>query len=134
WTSSSLWNFSMPDPLSRTAQHARKFVFVGASYKFNHRVIRDFLLTRRFNGSTFSILDIDPVPLKLVGDLTRRMIKQSGQDVRIECTLDMDQAMAGADFVFPTFSVGGDPAWEKDARIAHDYGMVCPVADTIGPP
>ncbi|MCY3024684.1 MAG: hypothetical protein NTW87_37405 [Planctomycetota bacterium] len=116
-----------------TVQHAKKFVFIGASYKFNHRVVRDFLLTRRFNGSTFTIVDISPVPLKLVTDLTRRMVKQSGQNVRIEGTLDLDEALTGADFVFPTFSVGGDKAWVKDAAIAYKYAIVSPVADTIGP-
>lgn len=115
-------------------QHAKKFAFIGASYKFDHRVVRDFLLARRFNGSTFVILDIDPVPLKLVTDLTRRMVQQSGQDVKIVGTLDMDEALDRADFVFSTFSVGGDAAWEKDASIAFKYGMVCPVADTVGPP
>jgi alpha-galactosidase len=114
-------------------QHAKKFVFIGASYKFDHRVVRDFLLTRRFNGSTFTIVDIDPVPLKLVTDLTRRMVKQSGQDIKIEGTLDLEKALHRADFVFPTFSVGGDKAWEKDAALAYKYGIVSPVGDTIGP-
>jgi len=115
-------------------QYARKFTFIGASYKFDHRVVRDFLLTRRFNGSTFTIVDIKPEPLKLVTDLTRRMVKQAGQDVKIVGTLDLDEALEGADFVFPSFSVGGDPVWEQDAAIAWKHGFACPVADTIGPP
>lgn len=124
----------MPGHAARPGpQHAKKFVFIGASYKFDHRVIRDFLLTKRFNGSTFTIVDIDEVPLKLVTDLTRRMVGQSGQDVKIEGTLDLDRALAGADFVFPSFSVGGDPAWEKDAAIAYKYNVVQAVGDTIGP-
>lgn len=124
----------MPAAPQSLPQHARKFVFLGASYKFNHRVIRDFLLTRRFNGSSFAIVDINPVPLKLVTDLTRRMVRQSGQDVSIAGTLDLDEALAGADFVFPTFSVGGDPVWVQDARLAWKHGLVYPVADTIGLP
>lgn len=125
----------MPNSTVRsTAQHAKKFVFIGASYKFDHRVVRDFLLARRFEGSTFTIVEIDPVPLKLVVDLTRRMVKQSGQNIKIEGTLDLEAALHGADFVFPAFSVGGDAAWEKDAAIAWKYGMVNPVGDTIGAP
>jgi len=115
-------------------QYARKFTFVGASYKFDHRVVRDFLLTKRFNGSTFAIVDIAPEPLKLVTDLIRRMVRQSGQDVKIVGTLDLDEALEGADFVLPSFSVGGDPVWEQDAAIAWKHGFACPVADTIGPP
>ncbi|HYG76205.1 MAG TPA: hypothetical protein VEK08_14465 [Planctomycetota bacterium] len=124
----------MPHTQRSTVQHAKKFVFIGASYKFNHRVIRDFLLTKRFAGSTFTIVDIDKTPLKLVTDLTTRMVKQSGQDIKIEGTMDMETALHGADFVFPTFSIGGDSAWKLDADIAYKYGMVCPIADTIGPP
>ncbi|HEY3322580.1 MAG TPA: hypothetical protein VGP72_19120 [Planctomycetota bacterium] len=124
----------MPHTIRPGVQHAKKFVFIGASYKFDHRVIRDFLLTKRFNGSTFTILDIDPEPLKLVTDLTRRMVAQSGQNLTIKGTLDLDEALTGADFVFPSFSVGGDKAWLKDAAIAYKYGSVCPVSDTIGPP
>jgi len=115
-------------------QYARKFAFIGASYLFDHRVVRDFLLTKRFDGSTFAIVDIVPEPLKLVTDLTSRMVQQSGQDVKIVGTLELDGALEGADFVFPSFSVGGDPAREQDALIAWKYGFACPVADTIGPP
>src|SRR6185295_18486756 len=125
--------FCMPHTIRSGVQHAKKFVFIGASYKFDHRVIRDFLLTKRFNGSTFTIVDIDKTPLKLVTDLTRRMVRQSGQDIRIEGTLDSEEALHGADFVFPAFSVGGDAANEKDAAIAYQYGIVSPVGDTIGP-
>jgi len=114
-------------------QHAKKFVFIGASYKFNHRVIRDFLLSKRFNGSTFTVVDIDKTPLKLVTDLAKRMVKQSAQDVKIEGTLDMDDALRGADFVFPAFSVGGDSANERDAAIAYQFGIVSPIGDTVGP-
>ncbi|MGD0093320.1 MAG: hypothetical protein ABSE73_25675 [Planctomycetota bacterium] len=122
------------DRAAAKPQYARKFVFIGASFKFDHRVVRDFLLTQRFDGSTFAVVDIKPEPLKLVTDLTRRMVRQSGQDVKIVGTLELDEALAGADFVFPSFSVGGDPATEQDAAIAWKYGFVCPVADTIGPP
>ncbi len=124
----------MTESFARTGpQHARNFVFIGASYKFVHRVVRDFLLTRRFGGSAFRIVDVDRAPLKLVTDLCARMARQSGQDVRIEGTLDMDRALDGADFVFPSFSVGGDEARNRDAAIAFKHGLVQPVADTIGP-
>lgn len=123
----------MPHTIRPGVQHAKKFVFIGASYKFNHRVIRDFLLTKRFNGSTFTVVDIDKTPLKLVTDLARRMVKQSAQDVKIEGTLDMEAALHGADFVFPAFSVGGDSASERDAAIAFQFGMVSPIGDTVGP-
>ena len=124
----------MPNTSARpTVQHAKRFVFIGASYKFNHRVVRDFLLTRRFAGSTFTTVDIKREPLELVLDLTRRMVRQSGQDIKIAGTLDLDEALQGADFVFPTFSVGGDVAWERDAALAWKHGLAAPVADTIGP-
>ncbi len=124
----------MPDRLINTnVQHGKKFVFIGASYKFNHRVVRDFLLTKRFEGSTFTIVDIDSVPLKIVTDLLKKMVQQSGQKIKIEGTLDMDEALHGADFVFPTFGVGGDTAWETDAKIAYKYNIVQPTGDTVGP-
>src|SRR5687767_10338496 len=113
----------MPDPASRsTAQHAKNFIFIGASYRFDHRIIRDFLLTRRFNGSTFTIVDIDPVPLKVISDLAQRMVKQSGQKISIRGTVDMEQALNSADFVFPTFSIGGDKIWDRDAAMAYKFG------------
>jgi len=124
----------MPRAQTSTVQFAKKFVFIGASYKFNHRVIRDFLLTQRFNGSTFTIVDIDKTPLKLLSDLGRRMAKQAGQEIHVSGTVDMEEALHGADFVFPTFSVGGDAAWKKDAGIAYKYGIVNPSAHTVGPP
>jgi alpha-galactosidase/6-phospho-beta-glucosidase family protein len=124
----------MPDLSSRsTVQYAKNFIFIGASYRFDHRIIRDFLLTRRFNGSTFTIVDIDPVPLKVVTDLANRMVKQSGQKIAIRGTVDMEHALNNADFVFPTFSIGGDKTWDRDAAMAYKFGIVQPVADTTGP-
>ena len=98
----------MPHTIRPGPQHAKKFVFIGASYKFDHRVIRDFLLTKRFNGSTFTIVDIDERPLKLVTDLTRRMVKQAGQDIKIDGVTD-NSTVAFLRLTMP-FNLSGLPA------------------------
>ncbi len=71
----------------------KKIVFVGASYKFCHKVLRDMLLVGGFNDVELVVHDIDPEPMKIVGDLLERIARQKNTNVKVTRTLDRREAL-----------------------------------------
>jgi len=111
----------------------RKIVFVGASYKFVHRVVRDMLLVGGFNECEIAIHDIDEVPLKLVGDLVERMVRQKQTKIALTRTLDRAVALRGADAVLLSITTGGREADFRSFECCARYGIPVAIGDTLGP-
>jgi len=110
-----------------------KITFVGASYLFVHRVARDFLKTGLFENAHLVVLDIDKTPMRIVTDLIKRMIEQTGSRMTVEGTLNRKAALADADFVITSISVGHPQAYHNDVNICKKYGVWHIIGDTIGP-
>src|SRR5579864_6388146 len=85
----------------------KKIAFIGASYKFCHRVLRDMMLVGGFNDCQIVMHDIDEVPLKIVGDLMERMARQRETNIKVTRTLDRREALKGADAVVLSITIGG---------------------------
>ncbi|MBM4040680.1 MAG: hypothetical protein FJ290_19415 [Planctomycetes bacterium] len=111
----------------------RKIVFVGASYKFVHRVFRDMLLVGGFNECEVVIHDLDPEPMKLVGDLVERMARQKRTKVAVTHTLDRAAALKDADAVLLSITTGGQESDFRSFEVCAKYGIPVGVGDTLGP-
>jgi len=98
----------------------RRIAFVGASYKFVHKVVRDMLLVGGFDECELVLHDISEEPLKLVGDLLEKMIRQAGSKMTVVRTLDREEALKGAGAVILSITTGGREAdfrsWEVGAK------------------
>jgi alpha-galactosidase len=112
----------------------RKITFIGASYKFVHRVFRDMLLVGGFGDVEICLLDLRPEPLKLVGDLLERMARQAGTNVRITRTMDRRDALTGCDAAVLSITTGGLEADFRGYEVCMKYGIPVGVGDTLGPP
>ncbi|MDR2509700.1 MAG: 6-phospho-beta-glucosidase [Spirochaetaceae bacterium] len=62
--------------------------------------------------------------LEIVGNLARRMVKRAGIPMNIHLTLNLDQALDGADFVTTQIRVGFLDAREKDETIPLKHGLL----------
>ena len=111
----------------------RKIAFVGASYKFVHRVVRDMLLVGGFNECEIAIHDIDGVPLTLVGDLVERMARQKRTKIAVTRTLDRRAALKDADAVLLSITTGGEEADFRAFECCARYGIPVAIGDTLGP-
>ncbi|MBA3710297.1 MAG: hypothetical protein H0W83_15920 [Planctomycetes bacterium] len=111
----------------------KKIVFVGASYKFVHRVFRDMILVGGFQDCEIALLDIDEVPLKTVGDLCERMARQRKTNVTITRTLDRPSALKDADIVVLSITVGGRESDMRSFEVCAKYEIPVGVGDTLGP-
>jgi len=111
----------------------RKIVFVGASYKFVHRVFRDMLLVGGFNDCEIVIHDLDEAPMTLVGDLVERMARQKRTKVVVSRTTDRRAALQGADAILLSITTGGQEADFRAFEACAKHGIPVGVGDTLGP-
>ena len=112
----------------------RKVVFIGASYKFVHRVVRDLILVGGFEDVELCIHDIDAEPLRIVGDLVERIARQQETRIRVTRTLDRREALRGADVALLSITTGGKEADCRSFEVCAKYGIPVGVGDTLGPP
>ena len=69
----------------------------------------------------------------MITAFARKIVKQYDFNIKIESTTNRREALAGADYVIVTISVGG-PKWtHPNRKIALKYGVNEGVGDTLGP-
>ncbi len=112
----------------------KRIVFVGASYKFVHKVLRDMLLVGGFEDCELVVHDLDETPLKVVGDLLERIARQKNTNITVRRTLDRQEALRGADAVILSITTGGREADFRSWEVCAKYGIPVGVGDTMGPP
>jgi len=113
---------------------AAKIVLVGAgSIVFGLRLVGDLCATEGVRGSELVLVDIDTDRLELVSILAKRLIEETGADLRGSSCTDFREALPGADFVISTVAQGGWDAWLNDVAIPRKFGYYYAVGDTMGP-
>jgi alpha-galactosidase len=123
------------DPFTRNKGSVgrKKLVFVGASYQFVHKVLRDMLLVGGFDDMHITLHDISPEPLGVVGDLLQRIITQKKSHITLDRTLDLGEALKGADVVVLSITTGGQESDFRSVEVCAKYGIPVGVGDTLGP-
>ncbi len=111
----------------------KRIVFVGASYLFVHKVLRDCLLVGGFEDVDMVVHDIDAEPMNIVADLLEKIARQKKTNVRIFRTLDRKEALTGADAVILAITTGGYEADFRSFEVCAKYGIPVGVGDTMGP-
>jgi len=112
-----------------------KICLVGAgSTVFAQNILGDVLSSPDLSDCVISLFDIDPERLKTSEIVARRICAELKLDrVRIEASLELRTALAGADFVILMMQVGGyRPATVTDFDIPKRYGLRQTIADTLG--
>jgi alpha-galactosidase len=110
-----------------------RITFVGAgSTVFTRHLIGDVLAQPELAGSTFALMDIDPVRLETSRKAAEELVAAHGADAAVEATLDRREALAGADYVVTCFQVGGLESTLVDFEIPKRYGLRQTIGDTLG--
>ncbi|MAT45023.1 MAG: alpha-glucosidase/alpha-galactosidase [Anaerolineaceae bacterium] len=108
--------------------------FIGAgSVVFTRNLCNDILLVPAFQDSTIRLMDIHEGRLSIAYQTIQSMVARRGLKTRVEATMDMREAVRGADYVVTTFQQGGVEAYALDIEIPQKYGVEQCVGDTIGP-
>lgn len=120
----------------------RKIVCLGAGSLYFPRALGDFALTPELSGSEIVLYDIDAEKSALMAELGRRLSAESGVALTMRATMDLADALDGADFALS--SIGGSGAevtpnvydsyyHAADVHIPAKYGISQVIGDTCGP-
>ncbi|MHA1568289.1 MAG: family 4 glycosyl hydrolase, partial [Alphaproteobacteria bacterium] len=63
-------------------------------------------VTRGTEISTFALTDIRPERLRIMGELTKHLVREAGDPFTVEVQPELDQALAGAQAVVTTIRPG----------------------------
>jgi alpha-galactosidase len=111
-----------------------KVAMIGAgSVVFSKNLTADILGYPEFRGATFCYMDVDRERLEVGAALCRKAARALEAQPRIESTLDVREALRGADFVINMVQVGGFDSTLVDFEIPRKYGLRFTIADTTGP-
>jgi|GEM_PF-6733756 len=117
----------------------RKIAFIGASFKFVHQCVRDFIIAPKLVGNTHFensdvwLYDLDKDCLKVEFDVMSRMIVENKSNIRVFTATSRQQAIENADYVVVSILVGGMDVAEQEDKICQEFGIRQTVGDTVGP-
>ena len=111
-----------------------KVTLIGAgSVVFAKTLICDLLQFLEFHNITISLMDIDPVRLKIAKLVAEKVVAKLNSKAVIEATTDRRKAIAGAKYVLCSIQVGGyKPSTVRDFEIPKKYGLEQTIGDTLG--
>ena len=110
-----------------------KAAIIGAGSTYTPELIEGFIGRRdSLNFREFYLLDINREKLEIVGALAKRMLLAKGYSGKVVLTMDPDEAIAGADYVFAQIRVGGMAARIRDEKIPIKYGLLGQETTGIG--
>ena len=111
-----------------------KFAVIGGGSSYTPELIEGIAKRRdSLPVGELWLVDVDMgrEKVKIIGDLTRRMLKKAGADIDVHVTFNRREAIEHADFVLTQFRVGGLEARAKDERIPLKYDIIG--QETTGP-
>ncbi len=79
----------------------------------------------------FALFDIDPDRTEVIARVGREVVRKLGADFRIVVYDKLEEAVAGAHFIFSSIRVGGIAARANDERMAIEHGLAG--QETTGP-
>ena len=113
-----------------------KIVIVGAgSCCFCPATLEDILLSDLINSLPLEVclMDIDERALQVSSEYAKKAIDYSGRKVALSATTDLDEALAGADFVITAIEVDRYHYWSMDFHIPRRYGFRQVYGENGGP-
>lgn len=104
-----------------------KIATIGGGSSYTPELIEGFI--KRYHELPVSELwlvdiEVGREKLEIVGALAKRMVEKAGLPIKIELTLDREEALKNADFVTTQFRVGLLDAREKDEMIPLKYNVI----------
>ncbi len=113
-----------------------KVVFIGAgSFRFTYDLLKNFAALSRIMPFELWLVDIDAPLLKTVTGMLHKIIIKAGLEdsLIIHSSVDRRDALAGADAVIISISVGQQESEWFDINIPNKFGIPHTTGDTCGP-
>ncbi|MHC4716900.1 MAG: family 4 glycosyl hydrolase [Planctomycetota bacterium] len=113
----------------------------GGSLYFPH-VMTDMVMHEGLAASEIVLYDIDPEKVELMAGCGRRLTEEAGTGCTVRATIDLADAVDGADFALSAIggsgaevsaTVYGSKIHNADVEVSRKYGIEQIVGDTAGP-
>lgn len=102
-----------------------KLVVVGGGSTYTPELV-DGVIKRhaRLPITHIHLIDISHTRLDVVAAFAARMVTAAGRDITITSGINLEEGLAGADFVISQFRVGTQAARHRDELLGRKYGLV----------
>lgn len=109
----------------------KKIAFIGAgSFGFTYKLVTDILAKPALSGSRLSFMDVNAERLSNLKILMDSHFASAGYTEQAEYTLELEQALKGADYVVNLVKIGFLEASVTDMDIPKKYGLYQTIGDT----
>ena len=110
-----------------------RIAFIGAgSYGFTFKLVADILSYPALKDCGFSFMDVDRTRLDNLKVILDRYFQMAGYKKQAVYTMNMEEALTGADFVINLVKIGFLEASVQDMDAAKKYGLYQTIGDTCG--
>ncbi len=111
-----------------------KIVIVGGgSAQWVPILVDDIVTAPCLAGSELVLEDIDAARAERTLGYAAHVAGLARSGVAVRATTDLDEALAGADFVVVCLSTGGLDSMARDLDVSARFGVPLPIGDTVGP-
>lgn len=106
----------------------------GGGFRWTANFVRDLIVADGLQGTTLCLEDLyDEEGLAINARFARKVADLTGKDIKIEATMDQEEALRDADYVMLSINTGDDRCRPNDYGIPEKYGIFQTIGDTVGP-
>lgn len=102
-----------------------KFAVIGGASSYTPELFANLIdLRERLEVAEVVLVDLNPGKLALIAEVSERLLKAAGLEIRIRTVQRREEAIAEADFVILQIRVGGLAARVRDETLPMEFDMV----------
>lgn len=114
-------------------QHPKVGIIGAGSLFFGRQGLWQMVHSKHLNTGTLALVDTNPVNLKRMETLARKVIEREGVDLKLEVSADAKEVLPDSDFVVFSFADRSAKFRGIDCDVSGKYGVRMCSGDTIGP-
>jgi 6-phospho-beta-glucosidase len=102
-----------------------KLTVIGAGSSYTPELFADLATeAERLDVEQVLLMDANAERAAFVAEVSKKLVKDSGQNIRVTGTADLEEAVREADFIMLQIRVGGLAARVRDEKLPMELGMV----------
>ena len=101
-----------------------KITVIGAGSSYTPELFADLAAeVEPLNVEQVVLMDLNAERAAFVASVSEKLIKASGQDIKVSSTADPEEAIRGADFIILQIRVGGLSARVRDEKLPMEFAV-----------
>jgi alpha-galactosidase len=105
----------------------------GGSAQWVPILVDDIVTAPCLAGAELVLEDVDAVRVERTREYASHVAGLAGSGLSVRASTELEDALAGADFVVVCISTGGLESMARDLDLSARFGVPLPIGDTVGP-